>query len=356
MTIPEEIIERAHRGKATKEDAIALLDVNPFELYTLADNLRKEAVGDTVTYVTNKNIYITNMCKGHCGFCGFREEKGYILTIEEILEQVGQAEKAGAVEICIQGGYLPQLDLEFYNEIVKSIHTNYPNMTIHGFSPMEIHYASSLSKTPIEDAFSELKKSGLGTLTGTSAEILVDRVRKIICEDKITTDQWIETIKASHRVGLRTNATIMYGHVETWEERFDHILTIRDIQEETGAFTELITMPFMPYNNSVGEEMLRSGKFMTTGMEDLKMIAIARVLLNKHVDNLQACWVKLGKKLAHVALSCGANDLGGTLMEDQITLASGGANGEYLSPEELEWIIKSAGRKPMLRNALYEEI
>jgi len=312
MTIPEEIIERAHRGKATKEDAIALLDVNPFELYTLADNLRKEAVGDTVTYVTNRNIYITNMCKGHCGFCGFREEKGYILTIEEILEQV--------------------------------------------FSPMEIHYASSLSKTPIEDAFRELKKSGLGTLTGTSAEILVDRVRKIICEDKITTDQWIETIKASHRVGLRTNATIMYGHVETWEERFDHILTIRDIQEETGAFTELITMPFMPYNNSVGEEMLRSGKFMTTGMEDLKMIAIARVLLNKHVDNLQACWVKLGKKLAHVALSCGANDLGGTLMEDQITLASGGGNGEYLSPEELEWIIKSAGRKPMLRNALYEEI
>ncbi|WP_440953471.1 5-amino-6-(D-ribitylamino)uracil--L-tyrosine 4-hydroxyphenyl transferase CofH [Methanococcoides sp. FTZ1] len=356
MTIPGDIVDRAYKGTATKEDAFALLDVNPFELYTLADDLRKEAVGDTVTYVTNRNIYITNMCKGSCGFCAFREGEGYILTIEEILAQVGEAEKAGAVEICIQGGYLPQLDLEFYNEIVRSIKTNYPNMTIHGFSPMEIHYASSLSGTPLEEAFSELKKNGLGTLTGTSAEILSDRVRKIICEDKITTGQWVETIKASHKTGLRTNATIMYGHVETWEERFDHILTIRDIQKETGAFTELITMPFMPYNNRIGEEMLRSGKFMTTGTEDLQLIAIARVLLNKHIDNLQACWVKLGKKLAQVALSCGANDMGGTLMEDQITLASGGSNGEYLPPEELEWTIRSAGRIPMRRNALYEEM
>ncbi|NYT19393.1 MAG: 5-amino-6-(D-ribitylamino)uracil--L-tyrosine 4-hydroxyphenyl transferase CofH [Methanosarcinales archaeon] len=356
MNIPEDIIERAYKGEATKEDALKLLEVNPFELYAFADELRKEAVGDTVTYVTNRNIYITNMCKGNCGFCAFREGEGYILTIEEILEQVGQAEKAGAVEICIQGGYLPQLSLEFYNDIVRSIHTNYPNMTIHGFSPMEIHYASSLSGTPLEEAFTELKRNGLGTLTGTSAEILSDRVRKIICEDKITTDQWIETIKASHSVGLRTNATIMYGHVETWEERFDHILTVRNIQKETGAFTEFITMPFMPYNNLIGEEMLRSGKFMTTGTDDLKLIAIARILLNRHIDNLQACWVKLGKKLAQVALSCGANDLGGTLMEDQITLASGGSNGEYLPPEELEWIITSAGRKPMRRNASYEEI
>ncbi len=354
--IPQDLIDRSRRGEATKEDAFTLLETDPLEVYALANTLRKEAVGDTVTYVTNRNIYITNMCAGHCKFCAFRTGEGYILTIEEILKKVGEAQDAGAVEICIQGGYLPKLTLDYYNEIIESIHTHYPKMTLHGFSPMEVHYAASRSNTPLDKAFSDLKARGLGTLTGTSAEILSDRVRNIICPDKITTQQWIDTVRTSHKAGLRTNSTMMYGHVETWEERFDHILTLREIQKETKAFTEFITMPFMPYNNPIGEELLKNGQYMTTGTRDLQLIAIARILLNTHINNIQACWVKLGKKLAQVALSCGANDLGGTLMEDQITTASGGSNGEYVPAEELEWIIRDSGKQPQLRNAVYEDM
>jgi FO synthase subunit 2 len=207
----------------------------------------------------------------------------------------------------------------------------------------------------VEEAMRKLKKSGLDSLTGTSAEILSDRVRKIICPRKINTQQWIDIVTAAHRAGISTNSTIMYGHVETLEERLDHIFTIRKIQQETGGFSELIPMSFLPYNNPVGEKMLASGKFSSTGLEDLQLIAISRVILHTHVNNIQATWVKLGKKLAQFALQCGANDLGGTLMEDQISTASGGNYGEYVSPAEFEWMIKGAGRIPMQRDTLYRK-
>ncbi len=355
-TIPEDVIERAYRGKCTKEDAFTLLEGNPFELFTLADELRALAVGDVVTYVANRNIYITNKCLGTCGFCAYRTRDGYILSVEEILEKVAWAERAGAVEVCVQGGYTPEADMEFYLEIIESIKAEFPEMCIHALSPMEVNYAAGISGMSVEEALHKLKKSGLDSLTGTSAEILSDRVRKIICPSKINTQQWIDTITAAHKTGISTNATIMYGHVETLEERLDHVFTIREIQRETGGFTELIPMSFLPYNNRIGEKMLASGKFSSTGLEDLQLLAISRVILHTHVNNIQATWVKLGKKLAHVALHCGANDLGGTLMEDQISTASGGSNGEYVSPEEFEWMIKGAGRIPMQRDTLYRQV
>ncbi|AKB43780.1 5-amino-6-(D-ribitylamino)uracil--L-tyrosine 4-hydroxyphenyl transferase CofH [Methanosarcina vacuolata] len=355
-TTPEDVIERAYQGKCTKEDALLLLEGNPFELFELANNLRASTVGDTVSYVVNRNIYITNKCVGNCGFCAYRTEKGYILSVEEILEKAGEARKAGAVEVCIQGGYIPEADVEFYLEIIESVKAEFPDLCIHALSPMEVNYAAGISGMSVEEALRRLKKSGLDSLTGTSAEILSDRVRKIICPGKINTQQWIDTITAAHKAGISTNSTIMYGHVETLEERLDHVFIIREIQKETGGFTELIPMAFLPYNNPVGEKMIASGKFSTTGLEDLQLIAISRVILHTYVNNIQATWVKLGKKLAQVALQCGANDLGGTLMEDQISTASGGSNGEYVSPAEFEWMIKGAGRTPVQRDTLYRKI
>lgn len=353
--IPEAVIERAHQGKCTKEDALLLLEGSPFELFELANELRAHAVGDIVSYVLNRNIYITNKCIGNCGFCAYRTEKGYILSVEEILKKTKEARDAGAVEVCVQGGYTPEADMEFYLEIIESIKSSFPDICIHALSPMEVNYAAGISGMSVEEAMRKLKKSGLDSLTGTSAEILSDRVRKIICPRKINTQQWIDTVTAAHRAGISTNSTIMYGHVETLEERLDHVFTIRKIQQETGGFSELIPMSFLPYNNPVGEKMLASGKFPSTGLEDLQLIAISRVILHTHVNNIQATWVKLGKKLAQFALQCGANDLGGTLMEDQISTASGGNYGEYVSPAEFEWMIKGAGRIPMQRDTLYRK-
>ena len=354
--IPDDVIERAYQGKCSKEDALVLLEGSPFELFELADKLRAQTAGDFVSYVVNRNVYITNKCAGNCGFCAYRTEKGYILSVDEILGKVNEAREAGAVEICIQGGYIPEIDMEFYLEIVESIKTEFPEICIHALSPMEVNYAAGISGMSVEEALWELKKSGLDSLTGTSAEILSDRVRKIICPGKISTQQWIDTVTAAHKTGISTNATIMYGHVETIEERLDHIFIIREIQKETGGFTELIPMSFLPYNNPIGEKMLASGRFASTGLEDLQLIAISRIILHTYVNNIQATWVKLGKKLAQVALQCGANDLGGTLMEDQISTASGGSHGEYVSPAEFEWMIKGAGRIPMQRDTLYRKV
>ena len=354
--IPDDVLERAHQGNCTKEDALILLEGSPFELFELADTLRANAVGDTVSYVTNRNIYITNKCAGNCGFCAYRTEKGYILSVEEILKKVSEARKAGIVEVCVQGGYIPEIDMEFYLETVESIKAEFPEICIHALSPMEVNYAAAISEISVKEALHKLKKSGLDSLTGTSAEILSDRVRKIICPGKISTQQWIDTIKTAHKTGISTNATIMYGHVETVEERLDHVFIIREIQKETGGFTELIPMSFLPYNNRIGEKMLASGKFASTGLEDLQLIAISRIILHTYVNNIQATWVKLGKKLAQFALQCGANDLGGTLMEDQISTASGGNHGEYVSPAEFEWMIKGAGRIPMQRDTLYRKV
>ncbi len=355
-TTPEDVVERAYKGKCTKEDALLLLEGKPFELFELANDLRASMVGDTVSYVVNRNIYITNKCVGNCGFCAYGKKKGYILSVEEILEQAGEARRAGAVEVCIQGGYTPEVDMEFYLEIIESVKAEFPDLCIHALSPMEVNYAAEISGMSVEEALRRLKKSGLDSLTGTSAEILSDRVRKIICPGKINTQQWIDTIKAAHKAGISTNSTIMYGHVETLEERLDHVFIIREIQKETGGFTELIPMAFLPHNNPIGEKMLASGKFSTTGLEDLQLIAISRVILHTYVKNIQATWVKLGKKLAQVALQCGANDLGGTLMEDQISTASGGNYGEYVSPAEFEWMIKGAGRTPIQRDTLYRKV
>jgi FO synthase subunit 2 len=354
--IPEELIERAYQGKSTKEDALLLLEVPPFELFRFADELRDLAVGDTVTYVVNRNINFTSRCVGTCGFCAFRTNTGKVLSIEEIMAKVREAKQAKATEVCIQGGLLPDVGLDFYLGIVEAIKAEFPEMHIHSFSPMEVFHAARISELSVKEALFRLKKSGLDTMPGTAAEILSDRVRKIICPLKLKTEEWVEVVRQAHTAGIPTTATMMYGHVETPEERIEHMLIIREIQKETGGVTEFVPLPFMPYNNPVGEKMIREGRYATPGLEDLKVYAVSRILLHGCVDNIQTSWVKLGKKLAQFALHCGANDLGGTLMEESISRSAGASHGESISVEELEWIIHGAGRIPKERTTLYSGV
>ncbi len=355
-TIPDHIIDNAYKGKTTKDDALALLQAPPFELFELADRLRQETVGDTVTYVINRNINFTDRCIGKCGFCAFKDSSGYLLNIEDILDKVEDAVENNATEVCIQGGLLPDVDLSFYTNIIRSVKSEFPHISIHAFSPMEIYHAAKQSGISIEEALLELKNAGLDTMPGTAAEILSDRVREKICPGKLNTAQWIEVISKAHTTGINTTATIMYGHIETVEERIDHIMHVRDIQMKTGGITEFVPLPFMPYNNKIGQEIIESGRYATNGIDDLQIHALARIILHTHVDNIQASWVKLGKKLAQVALHCGANDLGGTLMEEKISSSAGGKNGEIMSAEELEWFIISSGRQAVQRNTIYNPI
>lgn len=354
--IPEDLLERAYQGKSTKEDGLLLLEVPPFELFRFADELRSLAAGDTVTYIVNRNINFTSRCVGTCGFCAFRTNTGKVLSIEEIMAKVREAKQANATEVCIQGGLLPEVGLDFYLGIVEAIKAEFPEMHIHSFSPMEVYHASRISEIPVKKALLRLKRSGLDTMPGTAAEILSDRVREIICPLKLKTGEWVEVVRQAHAAGIPTTATMMYGHIETLEERIEHMLIIREIQKETGGITEFVPLPFMPYNNPVGEKMIKEGRYATPGLEDLKTYAISRILLHGHVNNIQASWVKLGKKLAQFALHCGANDLGGTLMEESISRSAGACHGEMITAEELEWMIHGAGRIPQERTTLYRRV
>lgn len=336
------------------QDALELYD-NPSILFSLADKLRKKTVGDKVTFVINRNINFTNRCIGTCMFCAFKKPDGYILSIPEILEKARAAVEINATEVCIQGGLLPDWDVFDYCEILESIKGEFPELHIHAFSPMEVFHASRNGNMSIKETLLCLKKSGLGSMPGTAAEILVDRVRAQICPDKLNAHEWVEIVVAAHNLGIPTTATIMYGHVETLEERIEHILIIRDVQKKTSGFTEFVPLPFMPHNNKLGSHT-GAGKRVSSGVDDLKLHALARVLLFPYIKNIQASWVKLGKKLAQSALRCGANDLGGTLMEEKISSSAGGTSGEYMAPEEFRRLIKEIGRIPQQRSTLYKPV
>ncbi len=337
-------------GKCTVDDA-EILYTNPSVLFALADKLRKKAVGDKVTYIINRNINFTNKCIGTCRFCAFKKPDGYILTIDEILEKTRDAVKINATEICIQGGLLPDWNVFNYCEILEKIKEEFPKLHLHAFSPMEVIHAARNGNMSVKETLSHLKKSGLDSMPGTAAEILVDRVREEICPDKLTTHEWIDVVRSAHRMDIPTTATIMYGHIETLRERIDHLLVIRELQKKTGGFTEFVPLPFMPLNNSLGSGIQNSKE-----IEDLKFHALCRVFLYPHIKNIQVSWVKLGKKGAQTVLNYGANDLGGTLMEENISKSAGAINGEYMAPHEFESMIKEINRVPLQRDTLYRHV
>jgi FO synthase subunit 2 len=346
----KDIYERSLAGEITKQDALELVKANPFELFDTANELRRAIVGDDITYVVNRLVEITDRCMIGCDFCSFRNNIGFKLSTEEVLQRVGEAKDIGATELCLISGVMPYMTVEYYCDLFKAIKSKY-DIDIHALSPMEVHYAAKASGVTPSEAMAAFKKAGLNTITGASAEILVDSVRQKICPRKVTTQEWVDIIKDAHRLGIRTTSTIMYGTLETWEDRIDHMLLIRDIQRETHGFTEFIPLTFMHENNRL------SGKSSgVSGMDDLRLHALARIIYGRDIPNIQVSWIKMGVKLSQAALCAGANDFGGTMIEDKISIAGGSEHGEYLSKEEFIRLIKAIDRAPVERNTLYERL
>jgi FO synthase len=327
-----------------------------------ADALRAAVNGDRVAYVVNRNINYTNVCYFRCQFCAFSKGKlsanlrgrPYDLALEEIQRRCSEAWERGATEVCLQGGIHPDYTGATYLSICRAIKAVTPDIHIHAFSPLEVTQGAQTLGLSVAAFLSELKAAGLGTLPGTAAEILDDEVRRIICPDKITTRQWLDVIETAHGVGLRTTATIMYGHVEGLEHWARHLLRLRALQVRTGGLTEFVPLPFVPMETPIYlHGRARSGP---TYREAILMHAVARLALNPHVTNIQTSWVKMGPEGIKACLRAGANDLGGTLMNESITRAAGAVHGEELPPAEMEALISDIGRKPAQRTTLYEDV
>jgi len=327
-------------------------------LIASADQLRSEHVGDVITYVVNRNINFTNVCVKACKFCAFsrtnRSEEGYHLDADEIVRRTLEAMEMGATEVCIQAGLPPRAQPLLYLDLLKAVKAAAPAVHVHAFSPEEVKYGAALAGLSIEDHLRALKEAGLGSLPGTSAEILDDRVRKRLAGGRISTAEWIEVITSAHRIGLPTTSTIMYGHIETDAECMQHLATLRAIQEETHGFTEFVPLSFVYAEASLHfKQMLPDVRPGPTGDDVRRFIAISRLVLGPSFRNVQTSWVKEGLQQAQVLLSCGANDIGGTLINESISTAAGAAHGQLTSPAVLRRVIRDAGRLPAERDTRY---
>ena len=329
------------------------------ELCHAADELRDKASGKVVRYVVTRNINYTNVCKFHCNFCAFSKghhakslkNPAYDLEIEEIIRRTIEARARGASEVCLQGGIHPRYTGKTYLMLVRAIRAAVPDIHIHAFSPLEITYGASTLGISIEEFLTELRSAGLGSLPGTAAEILSDDIRRIICPDKLTTLEWLNVIETAHKVGLTTTSTIMFGHVDGPTHWAEHLLHIRSLQERTGGFTEFVPLPFIHMEAPIYYKgQSRKGP---TYRETVLMHAISRLVLHPAIQNIQVSWVKLGPAGAIACLNAGANDLGGTLMNESISNAAGTEFGQEMSPQNMDALILSIGRKPAQRNTIY---
>ncbi|MEE3490052.1 MAG: 5-amino-6-(D-ribitylamino)uracil--L-tyrosine 4-hydroxyphenyl transferase CofH [Methanobrevibacter sp.] len=356
----EKILTKSLDEAITVEEANHLMNIQGPDLHPLlatADYLRQKIVGDDVTFINNCNVNFTNICTVRCGFCAFGKDaddpEAYILNDEQILAKAQGAVEKGAHEFCVMGGVLPDADIEYYEHLLHLLKDEYPNVMIHGFSPTMIRDACLVSGIDVAEGFERLSDAGLDTLPGTAAEILTDRSRKIICPEKVSVSEWVDTVRTAHEVGIPASATIMYGHVETLEERVEHIDIIRNLQEETHGFTEFIPMTFMhEYSPIFLEGQTNLG---ASGTEDLKLYAVSRLMLRDLIPNIQVSWVKMGFRFAQVALTAGTNDLGGTLGGDELSAASGAPDGVEASIETLDNMVRNLGRKLIDRNSKYTE-
>ena len=327
-------------------------------LLVAANAIRRELAGNIVTYVVNRNINFTNICFVGCKFCAFsrgpREDDTYFLTLEQVAQKAKQAWELGATEVCIQGGLPRDLSPYYYRDILRAVKNATPRMHIHAFSPMEIVYGVELTGMPLADYLAMLRDNGLDTLPGTAAEILDDRVREVLSRNKLTTEQWKEVIRVAHSLGIRSTSTLMYGHLETPEHWVNQLQLFRDIQRETGGFTEFVPLGFVHSNTLLFHQGLaRSGPTLA---EHLKIHALSRIMLAGSINNIQVSWVKLNRKLSQLCLHAGANDYGGTLMEENISREAGATAGQYTSPEEFQSLILEIGRIPAERNTTYTRL
>ncbi len=344
------------------EDAVSLCSVTGPALHALcavADALRAEQAGDEVTYVVNRNINFTNACVKACRFCAFarghRSEEAYFLGEDEVVRRAIEARDLGATEVCVQAGLAPGIDGRLYVQLCRAIKAAAPELDVHAFSPEEVKYGAGLAKVSIRAFLEELKDAGLGSLPGTSAEVLDDGVRARIAPTRITTAEWIDVVRTAHEVGLPTTSTIMYGHVETDAERMRHLDLLRSIQKDTGGFTEFVPLSFVHTESPMFQKGLLAGMRPGPGGSDvIRLFALARIMLGPTFRNIQVSWVKEGMRQAEWLLSCGANDLGGTLMNESISTSAGSAHGQVMTPSALRRIIRGAGRTPAQRNTRYE--
>ena len=360
------IVERATSGERLASNDIVRLfaarDADYRYVTQAADALRRAVSGDVVRYVVNRNINYTNICHFRCKFCAFSKGRThedlrgspYDLAIEEITRRSIEAWDRGATEVCLQGGIHPDYTGATYEAICRAIKAVVPEMHIHAFSALEVTQGAATLGLSIHEFLAKLKAAGLGTLPGTAAEILDDDVRAIICPDKINTGQWLDVQRAAHQAGLRTTSTIMYGHVETSNSWAKHLLALRDLQAETGGFTEFVPLPFVHMEAPMYRHgMARSGP---TFREAVLMHSVARLALHPLIPNIQTSWVKMGPAGAAICLKSGANDLGGTLMNESISRAAGTQHGQEFPPHDMEALIRSIGREPMQRDTLYRPV
>ena len=357
------ILDKALSGKEISvNEALVLFDAKGVDFHLVgmvADNLRAKRVGDTVTYVVNRNINFTNVCIKQCGFCAFsrdfREEEGYFLPIEEILRRAKEAYHYGASEVCIQAGLPPDMDANLYENICKGIKDEIPSIHIHGFSPEEILYGANRQEISPKEYLIKLKEAGVDTIPGTAAEILNQKLRDKISPGRITVKDWIDIIKTAHKQGMKSTSTMMFGHLETYEDRVNHIATIREIQKETGGFTEFVPLNFIPSEAPMYKHQLHEGiRSGANGNDALLVHAIARIMLNNVIDNIQMSWVKEGHKFSQLLLKWGANDFGGTLINESISTSAGSQHGQLLRPKEIRHLIRDMGRVPAERNTTYQ--
>ena len=359
------ILDRALAGAdITVDEATSLFDADGSDLPALtaaADYLRAKTAGDVVTYVVNRNINFTNVCVKACGFCAFSRghlaEEGYFLPTEEIIRRANEARELGATEVCVQAGLAPGIDGWHYVNLCRTLKETLPTLHIHGFSPEEVLYGATLSGVSIRDYLSALKEAGVGSLPGTSAEVLVDEVRQQISPGRIGTAQWIDLIQTAHEIGIPTTSTIMYGHIESSRHKAVHLDILRDIQKRTGGITEFVPLSFVyeeaPMFHRKNIPGLRPG---ASGAEVMKMYAVSRLTLNKWIPNLQVSWVKEGPKLSQIALLAGANDFGGTLINESISTAAGAGHGQLMKPSQFRSLIREMGRIPAERSTTYHKI
>ncbi|RMF15802.1 MAG: 7,8-didemethyl-8-hydroxy-5-deazariboflavin synthase subunit CofH [Candidatus Dadabacteria bacterium] len=343
------------------DDAVRLFEVTGPDLRALcgtADHLRREQAGDLVTYVVNRNINFTNVCVKACKFCAFsrdlRSEQGYLLPTDEIIRRTAQARDYGATEVCLQAGLAPTVDGSNYIELCRTVHEAIPDVHLHAFSPEEIRYGVQRSKLPLVEYLTALKDAGLGSLPGTSAEILDDTLRRRIAPGRISTQEWIDVITTAHGLGIPTTSTMMFGHVETFADRARHLDLLRSIQRDTGGFTEFVPLSFVHEEAPLFAKQEVAGVLPgPDGNDVLRTYAIARLMLGRDIPNLQASWVKEGLRMTQLLLDCGVNDVGGTLMNESISTKAGARNGQLMTPAVLRRLIRGAGREPAERSTTY---
>jgi FO synthase len=342
-------------------DGEHLLTVGGDDLAALvraADTARAADVGDDVTYVVNRNINWTNVCFVGCQFCAFavhrKDASAYNHSLDDVLVKVQDAIDRGASEVCMQGGINPETDAFFYRDLLRAIKARHPQLHIHAFSPMEVMYGARRTGMTYRDYLAMLRDAGLGTVPGTAAEILDDDVREVLSHKKVDVRTWVDIITAAHELGIRSSSTVMYGHIETPGHVARHIALIRDLQKQTGGFTEFVPLRFIHTLTQLYTKGLVTPP--PVGLLDLRVYAVSRLMLRGWIDNLQTSWVKLGTELAQLTLAAGCNDFGGTLMEESISKSAGADFGEYLPEAEIQALIRAAGRHPVQRNTTYGHI